>query len=359
MSLLRLSASREVLSRLLPLKGKVIEGRVVGKAGNMPLLEVGDVVFPAESKVFLKPGSRVSLWVKGLSGNKLHLQLLSQEDIDEGFFKLGVRDTPEARLSYKFLRSLGVSFKRGDVGLLAKLISDSLDPYFSLELIRFLSLKLGFSSGLLKFLLSLGDLSSLRELILKMLLSGDESLRAFLKSIIPKVDGELSSAIANFLSKSGILKFGGLSELLLRAGEPDSVRLLGWIFLPRLLSLPSREEAWFIYLWFPLLSGERDLSIPLLKKHKALRSSKGEEEKYELILELKTLGKIRVLFYLFRGKIWITFEAENEKTLFALRRRLSELLSSLQSAGYKVGGLSSRPMVLSREIESEGLDLRI
>gem|GEM_PF-2747422 len=359
MSLLRLSASREVLSKLLPLKGKIVEGRVVGKAGNMSLLKVGDIVFPAESKVFLKPGSKISLWVKGLSGSKLHLQLLSQEDVDEGFFKLGVRDSPETRLSYKFLRALGVSFDGSDVELLAKLVSTGADPYFLLELIRFLSFRVGFSSGLLKFLLSLGDLSSLRDLILKILLSGDENLKTFLKALIPKLDGELSAAIARFLSESGMLRFGELTELLLKLRDSDSVRLLGWIFLPRILSLPPREGEWFIYLWFPLLIGEKELSIPLLKKHKSRKSTQEKEEKYELILELRSLGKIRVLFYLFKGKIWITFEAENEKTLSVLRRKLGNLFSSLELAGYKVGGLSSRPMILSQEVKNEGLDLKV
>jgi len=58
---IKLSASSEVLNRLIPLKGRVVEGRVVGKAGELSLLEIEDLLLTAESKLPLKVGSRVSL----------------------------------------------------------------------------------------------------------------------------------------------------------------------------------------------------------------------------------------------------------------------------------------------------------
>jgi len=355
-----LSVSDEVLRKLLPLKGKVIEGKVVGKAGELPLLEVDDLLFPAESRVSLKFGSRVSLWVKGISGGKLYLQLLSQDDIDDDFFKLGLRDRPETRLAYKLLKYMGVQAAKEIVELLSQLLIKAKDPTFVAELLKALHLRFGLSSPIISFLLHLGgDLSNLKDLLLRILFYGSEEIKGMLKEIIPRKGKGLASEIRGFLLRSGVLKFGGLSEaLLLRGKSKDELSLLGWLLLPRLLSFAPKEGDWLIYFWFPVLDDKGELSVFLLKRHK-VKQKEQDGERYELLLDLKTLGKIKVLFYLLKGKLWITFEAESEGTLASLRRKSSELFSILESQGYSVGGVSVRAMVVDKGPEGEELDIRV
>lgn len=358
MSYIRLSASSEVLSKLVPLKGRVIEGRVVGKAGELPLLEIGDLLFPAESKVPLEVGAKVSLWIKGLVGDKLHLQLLSEEEIDEGFLRLNLKDAPENKLAYRILKGLGVSFSKEEVELLGEIILKGKDISFILESLKAIHRAFGLTGSFLKLLLWLGDTFSLRELLVKLLLYGDEDIKGLLRGVVPDGSKISADSIKSFLLKSGILESGELFELVLKKGGAEEARLLGWLLLPRLLSLRPEGGDWFIYLWFPVLWGKNDIAISSLKKHKG----KGEEkdgERYELIIELKSLGKIRVLFYILEGKLWVTFEAEDERTLALIKGNLSSLLSSLEGQGYKIGGLSSRSMAIERSLEGEGLDIRI
>ncbi|MCS7234175.1 MAG: flagellar hook-length control protein FliK [Synergistetes bacterium] len=361
MSYVKLNASGEVLSRLAPLKGKVIEGKVVGKSGDLPLLEIEDLLFAAESKVPLKVGAKVSLWVKGIFGDKLHLQLLSEEELDEGFLKLGLKDTPEFKLAYRILKGLGVSFGRREVELLGELILKSKDFSFIIEGLRALQAKLGVSASLIKLLLVLGSPFFLREILLKLLFYGDKDIRRFLERIIPRGESLSAESIKGFLLESGILEGDELIELLISKGGADGAKLLGWLLLPRVLSLPPKEGDWFIYLWFPILWDKGELVISSLKKYKSREVDKKEEgERFELFLELKSLGRIRVLFYLLKGKLWLTLEAEEERVLALIRRNLSDLLSSLEGQGYDVGGLSSRSMLVERSFfEGEGLDIRI
>lgn len=359
MEFIRLSVSDEVLRRLIPLKGKIVEGKVIGRAGDLPLLEIDDLVFPAESRVPLKPGNRVSLWVRGIAQGKLQLQLVSQEEIDEGFFRLGLKETPENKLAYRILKGMGVSFGTEEVALLGKLILKVRDPSLVFELLRAFHLRFGLSVWVLGFLLDLGDVYALKDLLIKLLFFGRSEIKSFLERIIPESGGDLSHSIKAFFEKSGMFKLGGLSELLLLGNETeDEKRLLAWILLPRLLSLPQKREDWFVYYWFPFLDRERDLSVFLLKSHRP-KEEREREERYELVLELKTLGKIRVLFYLLKGKMWVTFEAEDDRTLALIRRGLSKLLSRLEVQGYDVGGISARAMPMERDLEGEGLDIRI
>ncbi|KUK13868.1 MAG: hypothetical protein PWQ16_924 [bacterium] len=359
MSYIRLSGSSDVLNRLAPLKGRVIEGRVVGRAGDLSLLEIGDLIFTAESKVPLKVGAKVSLWIKGILGDKLHLQLLSEEEVDEGFLRLNLKDTPENRLAYRFLKGLGLNFGREEVELLGELILRSKDLSFLLESLRALHLRLGLSNAFLKLLLQLGDTFFLKELILKLLLYGDEEVRGALKRIIPKGDSISAESIRTFLLESGIVRFGKLANLLLEGKDVNGAKLLAWLLLPRLLSLSPKEEEWLVYLWFPVLWEENDILISTLKKHKGSRGKEEDEERYELLLELKSLGKIRVLFYIFKERLWITFEAEDEKTLAMIKRYLHELSSSLEGQGYRIGGIFSRSMVIDRPFEGEAVDIKI
>lgn len=330
----------------------------MGKAGELPLLEIGDLLFPAESKVPLEVGAKVSLWIKGLLGDKLHLQLLSEEEVDEGFLKLGLKDTPENRLAYRILKGLGVSFRKEEVELLGEIILRGKDISFILEGLKAIHRGFGLTSSFLKLLLWLGDTFSLKELITRLLLYGDGDIKGLLKGIVPDGSKVSADSIKGFLLKSGLLGSGELFEFILNKGGMDEARLLGWLLLPRLLSLKPESGDWFIYIWFPILWGKNEIAISSLKKHKGKNEEK-DGERYELIIELKSLGRIRVLFYILDGKLWVTFEAEDERTLALIRGSLSNLLSSLEGQGYKIGGLSSRSMVSERSIEGEGLDIRV